>query len=78
MKASELRGQDASSLRSQLAELERQLFDLKYQWQSEESPDTSQKAKIRRDIARIKTVLRERETVDAAAKAAPQAASKKA
>ena len=65
MKTSELRGQDAKALGTQLADLERQLFDLKYQWQSEESPDTSRKAKIRRDIARIKTILREMELASA-------------
>ena len=59
MRASELRGQSREDLQQQVQQLQQELFDLRFQWQGEESPDTSRKRKIRRDIARVKTVLRE-------------------
>jgi large subunit ribosomal protein L29 len=61
VKANELRGRDADDLRRELEGLHRQLFELRFQWQAEEKPDTSVRRKLRRDIARIKTVLREME-----------------
>ena len=61
MNASELRGREAQDLRNELAQLRKQLFDLKFQWQAEEKPDTSRPQKLRRDIAKILTVLREME-----------------
>lgn len=61
MKASELRDQTQEELERQVEELRGELFDLRFQWQAEESPDTSQKSKIRKDIARVLTVLKERE-----------------
>jgi len=64
MRADELRGQTADELRSELRQLRRRLFDLKFQFQAEESSDTSAKKKLRRDIARHKTVLRELELAD--------------
>jgi len=61
MKAQELRGRDAEDLQRELQQLYRQLFDLRFQWQAEENPDRSRRRRIRKDIARIKTVLREME-----------------
>jgi large subunit ribosomal protein L29 len=66
MKTSELRDQSRDELERQLANLRRELFDLRFQWQAEESPDTSRKGKIKKDIARILTVLREREVEEVA------------
>jgi len=65
MKPSELRGRTPDDLRQELARLRRQLFDLRFQWQAQEKPDTSQRLKLRRDIARIQTVLREMELASA-------------
>ena len=59
MKAQELRGRESGELRRELGQLQRELFDLKFQWQAEESPDSSRRRELRRDIARYKTVLRE-------------------
>ncbi len=67
MKASELRGRNPGDLRQELHGLRRQLFDLRFQWQAEENPDMSQACKLRRDIARILTVLREVELASAGA-----------
>ncbi len=61
MRANELRGRDAGDLRRELGELQRELFDLRFQWQAEENPDHSRARRLRRDIARYKTVLREME-----------------
>ncbi len=61
MKASELRGQSREDLLQELERKKESLFDMRFQWQADESPDTSRKAQIRKDIARIKTVLREME-----------------
>lgn len=59
MKAQELRGRDPDELRSELRRLQQELFNLNFQWQAEESPKTSSRSALRRDIARCKTVLRE-------------------
>ena len=61
MKASELRGRTAADLRRELEALQRQLFELKFRWQAEEHPDTNSPIRLKRDIARYKTVLREME-----------------
>ena len=61
MKAYELRGKQPEELRRQLRNLKEQLTEFNMNWQTEENPDTNQKRKIKRDIARIKTVLREME-----------------
>jgi len=61
MKDSELRGRDASELHREMAGLQRQLFELKFRWQAEENPDTNTPKRLKKDIARYKTVLREME-----------------
>lgn len=61
MRAKELRGRDAEDLRRELATIQRELFSIKFQWQTEENPDTNKRMRLHRDIARIKTVLREME-----------------
>lgn len=61
MKASELRGRDPQDLRRELGEMQQELFDLNFNWQAEEDPDTNRRRELRRDVARYKTVLREME-----------------
>ncbi|MBS3763145.1 MAG: 50S ribosomal protein L29, partial [Planctomycetes bacterium] len=41
MRASELRGMDREELQNELGRLQKELFDLRFQWQAEENPDTS-------------------------------------
>jgi large subunit ribosomal protein L29 len=65
MRAYELRGKQPDELRRQLRNLQEQLTEFKMSWQTEENPDTNEKRKIKRDIARIKTVLREMEEQEA-------------
>jgi large subunit ribosomal protein L29 len=61
MKADELRGREPEDLRRELLNLQRQLFDLRFQWQAEEKPDSNRRRNLRRDIARLRTVLQETE-----------------
>lgn len=61
MRAVELRNREPEDLRRELQELKEELFSLDFEWQSEENPDSNRKRKIKRDIARIQTVLRELE-----------------
>jgi len=61
MRAVELRGRDPEELERDLRELEQKLFSLNFEWQADENPDSNRKRKIRKDIARIKTILREKE-----------------
>ncbi len=71
MKASELRGRDVADLRRELDQLRKELFDLRFQWQAEEKPDSSRRQRLRRDIARYLTVLREMGVQAEQAAAAP-------
>ncbi len=61
MKASEMRGREPSELRREVEALQSQLFELKFRWQAEENPDTNTPRRLKKDIARYKTVLREME-----------------
>lgn len=61
MKAKDLREKDAADLNKELLELERAHFSLRMQLATQQLSNTSQLAKVRKDIARVKTVLRERE-----------------
>ncbi len=61
MRASELRELGPEELQGQLGELRKRLFELRTEFHTDEEPDTSEKAKLRKDIARILTIIRERE-----------------
>ena len=67
MKASELRGRERADLTREMEQLRRELFDLRFQWQAEENPDSSRRQRLRRNIARYRTVLREMEREQAPA-----------
>lgn len=70
MKISEIREHSDEQLQTELAALERRLFDLRAQSATDKIHATSEPGKVRRDVARIKTVMRERQR---AAQAAAQA-----
>jgi large subunit ribosomal protein L29 len=61
MKANELRGRQPDELRREMEGIQKELFELKFRWQAEENPDTNTPRRLRKDIARYKTVLREME-----------------
>jgi large subunit ribosomal protein L29 len=61
MKASELRGKDQAELKKELAELLKAQFSLRMQVATQQLANTAQLKKVRRDIARVKTVLNTKE-----------------
>ena len=67
MKTKEIREKDDASLTTELADKAKHLFDLRTQAVTEKLEDPTQLGKTRRDIARIKTVLRQRQIQAAAA-----------
>jgi large subunit ribosomal protein L29 len=61
MKANELRKLDNEQLRAKLKECYEELFNLRFQQVMDKLTATGRPRVVRRDIARIKTILRERE-----------------
>lgn len=62
MLASELRGKDKDQLNSELLGLQKELFNIRFQRVAEKLENTARIRVIRRDIARIKTVIAEMKT----------------
>ena len=60
MKASELRVKSAAELEQELLSLTRAQFGLRMQLATQQLSNNSQLGKVRRDIARVKTILREK------------------
>ena len=61
MKTSEIRAKKDAELADELVKLRREQFNLRMQAASGQGVRTDQFRKVRKDVARIKTVLRERE-----------------
>jgi large subunit ribosomal protein L29 len=57
MKAKELRTKDAAGLAKELADLQRAHFNLRMQAGTQQLANSSQLGKVRKDIARVKTVM---------------------
>ena len=57
----EIRDKDTNQLQHELADRYKHLFDLRSQAVTEKLEDPSQLRKTKKDIARIKTLIRERE-----------------
>ena len=62
MKASEIRELDLGELRTREKDLDDQLFRLRIQKSMGQLEAPAKVATLRRDLARIKTILRERDT----------------
>jgi large subunit ribosomal protein L29 len=60
LKITDIRGMRPDELTDKLQDLERQVFDLRAQAVTEKLENTHAIKNVRRDIARIKTVMRER------------------
>lgn len=60
MKTSELRAKSPEELQQELHELLKAQFGMRMQQATQQLGDTSKLAKIRRDIARAKTILHEK------------------
>ncbi|MEX2180460.1 MAG: 50S ribosomal protein L29 [Gemmatimonadaceae bacterium] len=68
MKAEEIRGLSADDIRARLAELERERFNLKFRGGTETLTNPLRLRTIRRDIARLQTVLAEQARATEAAR----------
>jgi large subunit ribosomal protein L29 len=60
MEASELRGKSSEELQKELEALLRAQFGLRMQSATQQLSNTSQLKKVRRDIARVRTLMREK------------------
>ena len=60
MKASELRAKSAAELEQELLSLTKAQFGLRMQVATQQLSNNSQLGKVRRDIARVKTILTEK------------------
>lgn len=61
MRATDFRAITSEELRTRLQETRRELFNLRQQWYAGSLQDHNRLSAIRKDVARILTVLRERE-----------------
>ena len=61
MKMKEIKDKEAEHLQHELAERQKHLFDLRSQAVTEKLEDPTQLGKTKKDIARIKTVIRQRQ-----------------
>ena len=64
MKASELREKSQGDLETELVELRREQFNLRMQAAAGQQPQNHEHKRVRRDIARVKTVLGEKSRED--------------
>ena len=62
MKANELAGKGVEELNKELQDLLRAHFSLRMQHATQQLSNTSQLSKVRRDIARVRTVLHQKAT----------------
>ena len=61
MKAREIRAIATEEIRRRLGEAQEELFNLRFQWSSGQMKDNNRLTQVKRDVARLKTILRERE-----------------
>ena len=62
MKAKELRAMSVADLEAKVSELKKDLFFLRMQHATNQLDNPVKIAAVKRDIARIKTIIREKET----------------
>jgi large subunit ribosomal protein L29 len=60
MKPAELRDKTPDQLRDQLASLKKEAFNLRFQQATGQLESTARMEKVRRDVARVKTVLNQK------------------
>lgn len=61
MKLSQLREKSQEELQQEVQELTQELFKLRFKHATHQLEDSSQLREVKRNIARVKTILRERE-----------------
>jgi large subunit ribosomal protein L29 len=60
MKASDVRSKTADELKDQLVDLKKEQFNLRFQRATQQLEKPTEVKRVRRDIARIKTILAEK------------------
>ena len=65
MKAKEVRAMSAEQLESKLKDLKKDLFNLRLQHATNQLDNPIKIAEVKRDIARVKTIIREQQTAAA-------------
>ena len=65
MKAQKVRDQDGTELKNQLAQMDEQMFRLRFQMSMGQMDGLKKVRAMRKDRARIHTILRERELAEA-------------
>ncbi len=60
MDAKELREKTPDQLRDELASLKKEAFNLRFQQATSQLENTARMRKVRRDAARVKTILKEK------------------
>jgi large subunit ribosomal protein L29 len=71
MKAQQVRGMTPDQLADELVKLKKEQFNLRFQAASGQLENTSRVRAIRRDIARISTIARQKPSAEAPTKPAP-------
>ncbi|MDB5410331.1 MAG: rpmC [Rhodospirillales bacterium] len=66
MKSSDIRAKTADELQQQIDDLAKEAFNLRFQRASGQLENTARVRQVRRDLARIKTILGERSRAAAA------------
>ncbi|MEM1361398.1 MAG: 50S ribosomal protein L29 [Pseudomonadota bacterium] len=69
MNAQELRDKTPDELRDQLVALKKEAFNLRFQKASSQLENTARMRAVRRDVARVKTILNEKAAAAANAEA---------
>lgn len=77
MKAEELRNLSDAELEKRLRDLKEELFNLRFQNVAGRLENPMRLREVRRDIARIRTIQRERELQASAAARSPEATARK-
>ena len=67
MKTKDVRALETNEIAHKLDESYKELFNLRFQWEAGQLVDNNRLTAVRRDIARMRTILREREIAALAA-----------
>ena len=65
MKASELKGKSVDELNTQLADLKKEQFNLRFQRATGQLENTARVRQVRRDIARVRTLVNQNASASA-------------
>ena len=67
MQATDLRGKTPDELRSELTNLKKEAFNLRFQQASSQLENTARMRQVRRDTARVMTILNEKARAESGA-----------